>query len=98
LKKHVKAAHLFHFGLGATLKLHKMSGRKNRESPSYILAEGTISFSWPGLTFEERVSELGLNPRRADVYIPATKNFLVSSAKWIGAKKIHVQIGLSEWN
>ena len=48
------------------------------------------------MTYEQRITELGLNPDRADVIIPATKIFL-SAAKWSGAKKIHVpKIGLSD--
>lgn len=48
------------------------------------------------LTYEERISELGLNPDRADVIIPATRIFLCA-AKWSGVKKIHVpKIGLSD--
>ena len=48
------------------------------------------------MTYEERISELGLNPDRADVIIPATRIFLMS-AKWSRAKRIHVpQIGLAD--
>ena len=72
-----------------------MSGRKEGESLSYIWLKAQYHFL-TSLTYEERISELGLNPDRADVIIPATQIF-VSSAKWIGAKKIHVpKIGLSD--
>ena len=48
------------------------------------------------LTYEQRISELGLNPDRADVIIPATKIFL-SAMQWSGARKIYVpKIGLSD--
>ncbi len=47
-------------------------------------------------TYEQRISELGLNPDRADVIIPATKIYL-SVMKWSGAKKIYVpKIGLAD--
>ena len=46
------------------------------------------------LAFEERISELSLNPDRADVIIPATKIYL-SAMKWSNARKIYVpKIGL----
>lgn len=97
LKKHVRGLpNLSIIGSGGNInKLHKMSGRKEGESLSYIWLRAQYHFL-QSLTFEERVSELGLNPDRADVIIPATQIF-VSSAKWIGAKKIHVpKIGLSD--
>jgi exopolyphosphatase/guanosine-5'-triphosphate,3'-diphosphate pyrophosphatase len=48
------------------------------------------------MSFDERVSELSLNPDRADVIIPATKIYL-STMKWSGASKIFVpKIGLSD--
>lgn len=76
-------------------KLHKMSGRKEGEPLSYIWLNAQYHFL-ESLTYDERVSELGLNPDRADVIIPATRIFL-SAAKWSGAKKIHVpKIGLSD--
>ncbi|MCK0188467.1 exopolyphosphatase [Arenibacter sp. F20364] len=97
LKKNVMGLpNLSIIGSGGNInKLHKMSGRKEGESLSYIWLRAQYNFL-ASLTFEERVSELGLNPDRADVIIPATQIF-VSSAKWIGAKKIHVpKIGLSD--
>ena len=48
------------------------------------------------MTYEERISELKLNPDRSDVIIPATKIYL-SAMKWSGARKIHVpKIGLAD--
>ncbi|MBU2994865.1 exopolyphosphatase [Cellulophaga baltica] len=76
-------------------KLHKISGRKEGEALSALWLKAQYNFL-DSLTYEERISELGLNPDRADVIIPATKIFL-SAAKWCGAKKIHVpKIGLSD--
>lgn len=76
-------------------KLHKMSGRKVGQPLSYIWLNAQYHFL-ESLSYDERISELGLNPDRADVIIPATRIFL-SAAKWSGAKKIHVpKIGLSD--
>ncbi|MGJ8734294.1 MAG: Ppx/GppA phosphatase family protein, partial [Cellulophaga sp.] len=76
-------------------KLHKMSGRKIGEPLSYIWLNAQYHFL-ESMSYEDRVSELGLNQDRADVIIPATRIFL-SSAKWSGSKKIHVpKIGLSD--
>lgn len=76
-------------------KLHKMSGRKQGEPLSQIWLNAHFHFL-NSMTYEERISELGLNPDRADVIIPATRIFLMS-AKWSRAKRIHVpQIGLAD--
>lgn len=76
-------------------KLHKLSGRKEGQALSQIWLNAQYHFL-ESLSYEERISELGLNPDRADVIIPATRIFL-SAAKWSGAKKIHVpKIGLSD--
>ncbi|MGB5553314.1 MAG: exopolyphosphatase [Flavobacteriaceae bacterium] len=76
-------------------KLHKMSGKKEGDPLSYAWLNGQYHFL-ESLSYEERISELGLNPDRADVIIPATRIFL-SAAKWGGVKKIHVpKIGLSD--
>ena len=48
------------------------------------------------MTYDERISELDLNPDRADVIIPATKIYLLAM-KWSKANKIYVpKIGLSD--
>ncbi len=76
-------------------KLHKMSGRREGEPLSYIWINAQYQFL-QCMSYEERILELGLNPDRADVIIPATRIYLLS-AKWSGAKKIHVpKIGLSD--
>lgn len=76
-------------------KLHKLSGRKEGQALSQIWLNAQYHFL-ESLTYEERISELGLNPDRADVIIPATRIFLCA-AKWSGVKKIHVpKIGLSD--
>lgn len=72
-----------------------MSGRREGEPLSYIWLNAYYQFL-QSMTYEERIIELGLNPDRADVIIPATRIYLLA-AKWSGAKKIHVpKIGLSD--
>lgn len=97
IKEHVKSIpDIAIIGSGGNInKLHKISGRKEGEPLSALWLKAQFNFL-ESLTYEERISELGLNPDRADVIIPATKIFL-SATKWSGAKKIHVpKIGLSD--
>jgi exopolyphosphatase/guanosine-5'-triphosphate,3'-diphosphate pyrophosphatase len=76
-------------------KLYKMSGRKPGQPLSHIWLNKQYHFL-RSMSYEERILELGLNPDRADVILPATRIFLLS-AKWSGAKQIHVpQIGLAD--
>ncbi len=76
-------------------KLHKMSGRKEGQPLSYIWLNAQYHFL-ESLSYDDRISELGLNPDRADVIIPATKIFLFA-AKRCAVKKIYVpKIGLSD--
>ncbi len=76
-------------------KLFKLSGRTEGNPISYIYLNAQYQFL-KKLTYEQRITELGLNPDRADVIIPATKIFL-SAMKWSNAKKIFVpKIGLSD--
>ena len=76
-------------------KLHKMSGRKIVEPLTF----SSLSAQYRSLqeySYEERISEMGLNPDRADVIMHAAHIFLCT-AKWCGVKKIHVpKIGLSD--
>jgi len=76
-------------------KLFKMSGRTEGKPISYIYLNAQYQFL-KQMSYDERVSELSLNPDRADVIIPATKIYL-SAMKWSGARKIYVpKIGLSD--
>jgi exopolyphosphatase/guanosine-5'-triphosphate,3'-diphosphate pyrophosphatase len=76
-------------------KLFKMSGRTEGKPISYIYLSAQYQFL-KRMSFEERVSELSLNPDRADVIIPATKIYL-SAMKWSNARKIYVpKIGLTD--
>jgi exopolyphosphatase/guanosine-5'-triphosphate,3'-diphosphate pyrophosphatase len=76
-------------------KLFKLSGRAEGTSLSYIYLNAQYQFL-KKMSYNDRISELGLNPDRADVIIPATKIYL-SSMKWSGARKIYVpKIGLAD--
>ncbi len=76
-------------------KLFKMSGKLQDKPLSYIYLNSQYSFL-NSLTYEQRISELGLNPDRADVIIPATQIYL-NAMKWSGARNIYVpKIGLSD--
>jgi exopolyphosphatase/guanosine-5'-triphosphate,3'-diphosphate pyrophosphatase len=76
-------------------KLFKMSGLDAGRPMSYIYLNAQFEFL-KSMTYEERISELSLNPDRADVIIPATKIYL-SAMKWSGARRIYVpKIGLSD--
>lgn len=76
-------------------KLFKMSGKMQDKPLSYIYVNSQYSYL-NSLTYEQRVSELGLNPDRADVIVLAIKIYL-NAMKWSGARSIYVpKIGLSD--
>lgn len=76
-------------------KLFKMSGKALEKPLSYIYLNSQYAFL-NSLTYEQRIIELGLNPDRADVIIPATQIYL-NAMKWSGARNIYVpKIGLSD--
>ncbi|QXP72404.1 exopolyphosphatase [Tenacibaculum sp. HL-MS23] len=76
-------------------KIFKMSGRDIGKPISYIYLNAQYQFL-KNMSYKERISELSLNPDRADVIVPATKIYL-SAMKWSGARKIFVpKIGLSD--
>lgn len=76
-------------------KLFKMSGRIIGKPLSYIFLNAQYKFL-KNMSYEERITELSLNPDRADVIIPATKIYL-SAMKWSGANKLFVpKIGLAD--
>lgn len=76
-------------------KLFKMSGKLQDKPLSYIYVNTQYAFL-NSLTYEQRISELGLNPDRADVIVLATKIYL-NAMKWSGARTIYVpKIGLSD--
>ncbi len=76
-------------------KLFKLSGKKEGKplTKRYLKKQFKLLSK---LSYEERISELGLNPDRADVIIPATQLFL-AAIKWSKANKIYVpKIGLAD--
>lgn len=76
-------------------KLFKMSG-KTQDKPLTLSYVQNQFNALNKMTYEERVSDLGLNADRADVIIPASKIYL-NAMKWSGAKQIYVpKIGLSD--
>ncbi|WP_338408583.1 exopolyphosphatase [uncultured Flavobacterium sp.] len=76
-------------------KLFKMSGKLQDKPLSFIYLNSQYALL-NALTYEQRISELGLNPDRADVIIPATQIYL-NAMKWSGARNIYVpKIGLSD--
>jgi len=76
-------------------KIHKLSGKTNDKPLSYIFLNAQYHF-FNAMSYTERISEIGLNPDRADVIIPALKIYL-NAMKWSGAKKVYVpKIGLSD--
>ncbi len=83
-------------GTGGNInKLFKMSGKLEGKPISYAYLNAQYRFLRK-MSFDERISELSLNPDRADVIIPATKIF-IKTMKWSNAKKIYVpRIGLSD--
>lgn len=76
-------------------KVFKMSGKLQEKPLSYIYLNAQYA-SLNALSYEQRVSELGLNPDRADVIIPALRVYL-NAMKWSGARQIYVpKIGLAD--
>lgn len=76
-------------------KLFKMSGKMQDKPLSYLYVNSQYAFL-NSLTYDQRISELGLNPDRADVIIPAVRIYL-NAMKWSGARNIYVpKIGLSD--
>ncbi len=76
-------------------KIFKMSGKAEDKPLSYIYMNAQYAFL-TSLTYEQRISELGLNPDRADVIVPAIRVYL-NAMKWSGARNIYVpKIGLAD--
>lgn len=92
--KHLKGISLIGSG-GNINKIFKMSGKREGKSLSYVYLKSYYNFL-NQMNYDERISELDLNPDRADVIIPATKIYL-KAMKWSHAKKVYVpKIGLSD--
>ncbi len=88
--------HMTLIGSGGNInKIYKMSGKSPGKSLSYIYLNAHYKFL-KQMTYDQRITELDLNPDRADVIVPATKIYL-KSMKWSRSNKIIVpKIGLSD--
>jgi len=87
---------IFLIGSGGNInKLFKLS-EKNQDKPlSYLYIQSQYQ-KLNSLTYEQRIADIGLNPDRADVIIPAIRIYL-NAMKWSGARHIYVpKIGLSD--
>lgn len=75
--------------------IFKNSGTKLGSPLSYHYLSSYFEYI-KSFSYEERITELDMNPDRADVIIPATRIYL-SAMKWSKAKKLYVpKIGLSD--
>ena len=76
-------------------KLFKMSG-KVQGSPISLPHLKALYKMLKSMTYKQRIKELGLNPDRADVIVPAAKIY-TRAMKWSGGDKIYVpSIGLAD--
>ena len=76
-------------------KIFKLSGKLQQKPLSYMYLH-TQYAALDSLSYDQRVYELGLNPDRADVIVPALRVYL-NAMKWSGARNIYVpKIGLSD--
>lgn len=76
-------------------KVFKMSGKAQGKALSYTYLNKQFNYL-SRLSYDERVSDLGLNHDRADVIVPAL-NIYRKAMKWSNANKIYVpKIGLAD--
>ena len=87
---------IYLLGTGGNInKLHKMANIKDNRPITYLTLNALYS-KLSKMTFEERIVELGLNPDRSDVILPAAQLFL-RILYWSGSKVIYVpKVGLSD--
>lgn len=72
-----------------------MSGKTQDKPLSFSYVQNQFNML-NKMSYEQRITDLGLNADRADVIIPASKIYL-NAMKWSGAKQIYVpKIGLSD--
>ena len=88
--------HVSMIGSGGNINsIFKKSGKKLGKPLSYLYLSSYYELM-KSLSYEERITELDMNPDRADVVIPATRIYL-SAMKWSKAKNVYVpKIGLSD--
>ncbi|MFV0237733.1 MAG: Ppx/GppA phosphatase family protein [Flavobacteriales bacterium] len=76
-------------------KIYKMAEVKEGTPLTYDYLKKQYDFL-KGLTYDQRMDDLGLNPDRADVIVPAIRIYL-SAMKWSRSQKIYVpKIGLAD--
>lgn len=76
-------------------KIFKMSGKAQDKPLTYFYLHKQL-VRLNTMSYDDRISVLGLNPDRADVIIPAIKIYN-NAMKWSGAKYIYVpKIGVSD--
>jgi exopolyphosphatase / guanosine-5'-triphosphate,3'-diphosphate pyrophosphatase len=76
-------------------KIFKMSAKALDKPLSYMYLVAQYAYL-NSLTYDQRISDLGLNPDRADVIVPALRVYM-NAMKWSGARNIYVpKIGLSD--
>jgi exopolyphosphatase/guanosine-5'-triphosphate,3'-diphosphate pyrophosphatase len=87
---------IYLLGTGGNInKLHKMANIKDNRPITYLTLNALYS-KLSKMTFEQRIVELGLNPDRSDVILPAAQLFL-RTLNWSGSKVIYVpKVGLSD--
>lgn len=75
--------------------IYKKSGKKIGKPLSYLYLSAYYK-QLKSLSFEERITQLDMNPDRADVVVSATRIYL-SAMKWSKARNMYVpKIGLSD--
>ncbi|MAP55971.1 ethanolamine ammonia-lyase reactivating factor EutA [Altibacter sp.] len=75
--------------------IYKNSGKKIGKPLSYFYLASFYDLI-RSYSLDERITQMDMNPDRADVIVPATRIYL-SAMKWAGAKNIFVpKIGLSD--
>jgi exopolyphosphatase/guanosine-5'-triphosphate,3'-diphosphate pyrophosphatase len=91
---HLKSLSVIGSG-GNINKLFKMSEKPLGKTLTLNYLKTQYKFL-KNMSYEDRITILGLNPDRADVIIPATKIY-ISTMQWSGANKIYVpKIGLAD--
>ncbi|WP_316808698.1 exopolyphosphatase [Pedobacter agri] len=97
VKEHTKSQkHLAAIGTGGNInKLFRMSDEKEG-APMSIQKLNALYNRLTSYSLKERIHELGLNPDRADVIIPASEIYL-TLMKWTGIKQIFVpKVGMAD--
>ena len=97
IKEHTSNYHHINLiGSGGNInKIFKMSGKSQEKPLSYMYLNAQYT-TLNALSYEQRISDLGLNADRADVIIPALRIY-INAMKWSGARNIYVpKIGLSD--